>query len=123
MKRFPRILSSTILIMSLLSSGCATIHVETAVGNKYPCEDLCGKTPRVYGGTVEAYRMLFFPFLCTTEGEETDPSLLLVYPLLLPVLAVDLALSMVADTVILPYTTYKQIRAGNVCDPKKDDLW
>lgn len=110
---------AAVLILALLMSGCATFRVQSVAHGNDSCEDLCGKTPQVYGGTVEALRFALYPALCKSGDEEDGLSLLIAYPLFLPFLAVDLALSIAADTVLLPYTVYKQNKTGNIC-PSRD---
>ena len=86
------------IIFCCLITGCGTIlsHVE---GDDYV--DVGHQTlPRVYSGVVLDYRMLYHPQY--SESNNVEPFFFL-----------DLPISFVLDTVILPYTGYKQIVNGS----------
>jgi uncharacterized protein YceK len=114
------IVASIFLIVSFL--GCSTIETQRISNNNYdeveqkyiPSESDCIlSTPNIYSGSVSAFEKIFFPFMCPCGGE-SGLAAIAYYPLFLPVLIIDLPISAVADTVILPYTAYKQIKFGNI---------
>jgi hypothetical protein len=67
-------------------------------------------TPQVYGGTVDAFQTLLLPWMCPSGGL----SALAVYPYYLPLFIINVPLSFAADTLILPYTIYNQVKYGNI---------
>jgi uncharacterized protein YceK len=86
------------LILVAFLSGCGTIlsHVE---GDNY--NDLDHETlPRAYSGVVLDYRMFYHP-------QYSQPNNMELF------FFIDLPISLVADTLILPYTGYKQIVEGS----------
>lgn len=87
-----------ILLLVCFLSGCGTIvsHIE---GDDY-YDNGHSTLPRAYSGVVLDYRMFYHP-------QYSEPNNVELFFLL------DLPLSFVLDTVILPYTGYKQIVDGN----------
>lgn len=73
--------------------------------------------PQVYSGTKYDILFLMGKSGCLwPTGEEllvNIPLIMVYYPLYV----IDLPLSLVCDTVLLPYTAYKQIRYGDLVDP------
>jgi uncharacterized protein YceK len=69
--------------------------------------------PHVYSGTVTDFERILTPLMCPCGGE-SGLAFLTYYPFFLPLFIIDLPLSAAADTIILPYTTYKQIKFGNI---------
>jgi uncharacterized protein YceK len=63
------------------------------------CEGM-GAVPNVYGGTVTDVRGAFH------SGPTNNVEAFLI---------LDIPLSIAADTIILPYTIYRQIQYGNIC--------
>ena len=113
-----------LLAMTLMLSACGTAKVHQMAAVPFPhgpytdaCYDACGNSvPYVYGGTVEAARLAFaiFPTACELKGEG-GLAFITIYPLLFPFLLADIPLSLVADTIALPYDVYKQRSIGNIC--------
>ena len=113
-----------LLTMSVLG-GCSTIQVRQVDNALFdpkqfsdPCSDLCGATPQAYGGTVQAAQMLVYPVSTCGHGEGGlvfSTVYLVGFPIVVPLLAADLALTTAIETVILPYTAYRQATVGDVC--------
>jgi formylglycine-generating enzyme len=82
---------------------------------EYSLYQLCSKTPNIYGGTVFRFRSILYPCI-HTHGEGELAAMIFVLPINFVFSIIDLPFSAVADTVILPYTTYRQIKFGNACD-------
>jgi len=116
-----------ILAITFCFLGCATMQAiqvskqhYSEVEQKYIRSrgDCKFSTPHIYGGAVVAVEHILFPIMCPCSGE-SGLAFIAFYPLFLPFFIIDLPLSIAADTIILPYTTYKQIKYGNVdigCD-------
>lgn len=106
-----------LLTVFLVVTGCGTLRTQSEAHEREDlvlCLHLCGTIPNVYGGTVESLKRLLFPFLCDEVGGESELGFLVVWPFLVPFLAADMPLSAAADTIILPYTIYRQATVGNV---------
>lgn len=118
MKTISQILFVFFLILEF--AGCASIRVYEASKNG-ACREICGPTPAVYGGTVEAVRYLW-PSSCPDEhGAELGEAVLkrtLFFPVVFPFLLADVPLSLVGDTLLLPFTIGDQTQNGDICDPK-----
>ena len=89
-----------LLYVALLEGGCATVFAlspDRVEGGLYESPDSPKSFPRVYSGTIgDGY--------CLTH----DRSGQIGFWCLL-----DLPLSLAADTVVLPFTAYQQVRHGN----------
>jgi len=89
-----------LLCVALLEGGCATVFAlspDRVEGGLYESPDSPKSFPRVYSGTIgDGY--------CLTH----DRSGQIGFWCLL-----DLPLSLAADTVVLPFTAYQQVRHGN----------
>jgi len=76
-------------------------------------EETCGiPSVNMYSGIVFDIRVLSAPFICHGGGEG-GLAFLSMYPIMAPLSILDIPLSFAADTIILPYTTYRQIKYGN----------
>lgn len=101
--------SALIYSIALMLLGCGTINTvvrDDAVARrnlsqvKSPCEII----PRIYSGV--SYDM------CVLRGK---PSRTALWVGAIPeLMLVDLALSAILDTVVLPYTVYEQMNAGPI---------
>ena len=102
-----------VFAVGLLPAACGTIQAQIAAqdANSPSCRSLCGTVPHVYGGTVHSVRMLA-PGWGSCPGMGTGA--IIAYPLLMPFLALDVLLSVAADTLLLPYTTYLQATRGDI---------
>ena len=86
--------------------GCATYLTNTIDPGQMAidaCQNKCDFLPHIYSGTVMDF--------CggTASGGGQGGGMMLM----------DLPLSFIADTVILPYTAYKQINEGNISTKEK----
>lgn len=99
-----------ILLMVFSSLSCSTIktldppmnHVQISYkGNKSYCE----KIPRIYSG------ISYNGCLIIGEANSTNN---IDYLNGVPLIFIDSALSIFADTVVLPYTIYSQSKKGNI---------
>lgn len=79
--------------------GCSTIGTLSASANSegFQCDEDHAIT-RIYSGVSNDFRFI--------RGDYQDKG----------VVFWDLPFSLVADTLVLPYTCYAQIRYGNLCD-------
>ena len=114
-----RLVLLCLIVFTSFLSGCATIQVQRVAHGYETCHDICGKTPNAYGGTVQAFRKFLFPWQCDVGGEN-NLAFLALYPCFAPILLIDVPISAVADTIMLPYTSYRQFTVGNVCPSKSD---
>ncbi|GAA3919316.1 YceK/YidQ family lipoprotein [Litoribacillus peritrichatus] len=98
-----------LMFLVLLLSGCGTVNTvfrdEYVVHvNMKEVKTKCSSISRIYSGV--SYD------LCLLHAEPSSSPLILSAPV--PFVLVDIALSGVADTVLLPYGIYKQVDAGNI---------
>ena len=100
------------MLLSISCVSCATVktvnpeegHVDISYG-KNKCQ--CGSIPRVYSGA--AYNF------CRLHGEpRTEPAYEFQVLNGVPFLVIDTFFSVLADTVLLPYTVYRQVNDGNI---------
>lgn len=86
-------------------AGCGTVHTVSnearAVDDLAKWQSDCNSIPRVYSGV--AYQF------CNLNGPPRTGTHWAPFPIL-----VDMAASGIADTIILPYTGYRQYKRGNV---------
>jgi len=103
MNPFGRVSSAACL--AAVASGCSTVAtlVGGAVPERYDCTD-AQFVPRVYSGVFNDVAIL--------RSDAADKGIVVW----------DLPFSFVADTVVLPYTVYAQIRYGNLCPREGDEL-
>jgi uncharacterized protein YceK len=81
---------------------------------QYKCCTGCSiAVPNIYSGVASDLTTLLAPWLCRSEGDR-DIATSALYPLYAPVFLVDTVLSAAMDTVILPYTLYRQVKYGNI---------
>jgi uncharacterized protein YceK len=100
-----------LLCAGFLQGGCATIFSlspDRIEGDMYESWDSPKSFPRIYSGTIgDGY--------CVTHDRSGQIGFFCL---------LDLPLSLAADTIVLPYTAYQQIRQGNYharCIPKEHD--
>jgi uncharacterized protein YceK len=95
----------TAALMMATLSGCGTI--KTLIDEKGAADTLarhssnCQSIPRAYSGAVYQF--------CTLNGPPVSGPHWSA-----PTIALDMALSAVADTVLLPYTGYQQYQQGDI---------
>ena len=117
MKVFYRTLLASLVLFSCV--GCASIRVYEA-SSSGNCKEICGPTPVVYGGTVEAARYMWPSFCPEEHGAQLGEAVLrrtLFFPIIFPFLLADIPLSFIEDTLLFPFTIGDQIKNGNICDP------
>ena len=98
-------LTAVLSMAALLSSGCGTVNSVVRKDGDTARElrmvkTYCQSIPRVYSGVA-------FDF-CALHAAP-DPT-----GFLIPFVLVDIAVSGAADTVVLPYTIYRQATDGNI---------
>lgn len=88
----------------IISSGCSSIATLSVGRNieKFDCNTRNTIT-RVYSGISNDMRFL-------QEGPCEDAGFIIL----------DMPFSLVADTVVLPYTIYTQTKYGNLCNKKEE---
>ncbi|MBI3563285.1 MAG: YceK/YidQ family lipoprotein [Gammaproteobacteria bacterium] len=96
---FIRHLITSSILLAL--SGCSTFATIAAGSNreKFDCDEKY-TIPRVYSGVFNDIRFL--------RGNYPDQD----------VVVLDFPFSLVADTIVLPYTAYTQAAYGNLCEKK-----
>jgi uncharacterized protein YceK len=97
-----------ILTIVLLISGCATTMRYTASGAKPACK----QPPYVYGGTYIDWYMI------TRGVDDSGPDDTLVTEKIIGV--VDLPLSVIADSVLLPVSIPMEMNRKNKCEHCED---
>jgi tetratricopeptide (TPR) repeat protein len=75
------------------------------------------KLPYIYSGIKRDILYLTLPFNCGGDTGELSGINNLFSLIVSPVILVDIPLSFIADTVMLPYTIPKQKKEGNILDP------
>ena len=96
------------IIIAAVISGCGTVRTVSneskAVGDLAEWNSYCPAIPRMYSGVAYQFCNLTGP---ERTGAHSDPYQILV----------DMAMSGIADTVMLPYTSYQQYKLGNMVVP------
>ncbi|MCS4248193.1 MULTISPECIES: YceK/YidQ family lipoprotein [unclassified Pseudomonas] len=101
----------------LLLSGCGTINTvfrpdAVASQNLKDSRSHCENVPRIYSGVIYGF--------CTLNGEPRpekslkDQSVLDSAGNAFPVIAIEAVASGVLDTLVLPYTIYRQSKDGSI---------
>lgn len=103
--------------MCLSLSGCGTINTvfrpdAVASQNLKESRSNCENVPRIYSGVIYGF--------CTLNGEPkpekslNDRSLMDHGGSLLPIVAIEFVASGALDTLMLPYTIYRQNKDGSI---------
>ncbi|MBK5530642.1 YceK/YidQ family lipoprotein [Pseudomonas sp. TH08] len=103
--------TSALLLSALMISGCGTIssvfQEDTVAGNDLKTrQTYCDSISRIYSGIGYDFCVLHaseLPMKAFGTGRPAAPLVLL-----------DLAVSGVTDTLVLPYTAYQQVKHGNI---------
>jgi uncharacterized protein YceK len=74
--------------------------------------------PNVYSGVSTDLTLLLAPWICRDRGSR-DIATIALYPLYAPLSLIDMVLCAGTDTLILPYTIYRQINYGNIMERSK----
>jgi len=97
------LLKACFSLLAISVSGCSTIY--TQVNTEENDCGICLDTPRLYSGT--AYNLCYL--------SSSSPMTI--------VNIIDLPLSLIADTIISPYTGYQQYKKGSICSEEElDDI-
>lgn len=112
-------IASTVLWASVCVSlaGCGTINTvfrpdAVASQNLKESRSNCESVPRIYSGVIYGF--------CTLNGEPkpekslSDKGVLGHDGSVLPIVAVEFVASGVLDTLVLPYTVYRQTKDGSI---------
>lgn len=75
------------------------------------------KIPYVYSGTKTDLLFLARPYHCGWDTGEVSVINNAIFILMTPFIIIDVPLSFIADTVMLPITIPKQYKEGNIIDP------
>ena len=115
-----------IIAMVTIINGCGTV-ISQHMGHKGKTfyetkeeyeKETCGiGQPSMFSGVAFDTRALLAPFACKGGGEG-GLAYIAMYPIILPLCIIDLPLSLAADIIILPYSTYRQIKYGNMAEHK-----
>ncbi|MDP9523676.1 YceK/YidQ family lipoprotein [Pseudomonas putida] len=93
------------MALTLVLSGCGTVRTVSdeskAVDDLARWQTSCHTIPRAYSGVAYQY--------CNLNGPQRSGAHWAPFPIL-----VDMAASGLADTLILPYTGYQQVRRGSI---------
>lgn len=95
-------------VLAVALSGCGTMRTVSneskAVDDLAQWNSYCPEIPRVYSGIAYQFCNLTGP---ERKGVHSDPYEILI----------DMAASGIADTLVLPYTSYQQYTRGNMVIP------
>ncbi|WP_444930186.1 YceK/YidQ family lipoprotein [Microbulbifer sp. SSSA002] len=101
----------SLILTSLLCASCATVKTVNPRDNQVDIahrghKSYCESIPRVYSGTSYSFCLLNSePSKTTNTGSTLNR---------VPLVAIDAAFSVAADTIILPYTVVTQAQHGNI---------
>lgn len=99
-----------LVLVAASTSGCGTINTtfrdDAVASNKLArWHSYCDSVPRIYSGAVLDY--------CTLNAEPRRSTGFDGHPSA-PLIALDMGLSGIADTLLLPYTIYLQNKHGDI---------
>ena len=100
-----------LVTLALALSGCGTVNTvirgdDVTAKNLKEWRTHCASLPRVYSGAVYNF--------CILNGEPNPTTDAPGAPAAVPFQIIDIALSGVLDTLVLPYTVYRQVEDGNI---------
>ncbi|CAI8830963.1 YceK/YidQ family lipoprotein [Pseudomonas sp. IT-P294] len=103
--------TQAVLLAALLLAGCGTVQTvmrgdEVAAKSLKERKSYCGAVPRIYSGVTYDFCILNAPLEKGRDGEVHDnaPAIVLI----------DVVLSGAFDTLLLPYTLYRQQADGSI---------
>ena len=105
-----KIINIAIMALALGSTGCGTMLTLTCNPEEVGPEYKHCMLPHIYSGTFYDITCQWGPPL--DEGPADTVKAILFY---------DIPFSLVADTVVLPYTVVKQVKHGNIWSKAKKD--
>ncbi|WP_064118308.1 YceK/YidQ family lipoprotein [Pseudomonas fluorescens] len=100
-----------VMLAALMLAGCGTVQTvvrsdQAAADGLKKQKSYCGAVPRVYSGLMYDFCSLHAPL---EEGKSADD-----YNTAVPGLLVDALVSGALDTLLLPYTVYRQSTDGSI---------
>ena len=103
--------TSALLLSALMISGCGTIssvfQADAVAGNDLKTrQTYCDSISRIYSGIGYDFCVLHAPELPMKAFGTGRPAA--------PLVLLDLVVSGVTDTLVLPYTAYQQVKHGNI---------
>jgi uncharacterized protein YceK len=104
MKAIPKIVISVVLLCVISSCGTIVTHLNP----EYATDYYNPVSPRVYSGVVFDYR-------CFHHPEQPGTNNLELFCL------ISMPISLVLDTLFLPYTGYQQFKYGNYREPDRTE--
>ena len=101
----------------LVLSGCGTINTvfrPDAVASKSlkDSRSHCGSVPRIYSGVM--YGFCYLNSEPKPEKSAEDPTFGQRESSIFPIIAIEAIASGLADTLVLPYTVYRQSQDGSI---------
>ncbi|WP_219266502.1 YceK/YidQ family lipoprotein [Pseudomonas sp. Xaverov 259] len=110
--------SKALLVLTLVSiTGCGTINTvfrPDAVASKSlkDSRSHCGSVPRIYSGVM--YGFCYLNSEPKPEKSAEDPTFGQRESSIFPIIAIEAIASGLADTLVLPYTVYRQSQDGSI---------
>ena len=100
-----------VLLAAMLLSGCGTLQTvvrsdEAAAASLKEQKSYCGAVPRIYSGVTYDFCTLYAPLKEGIDAQKYDNGTIVVL--------IDALISGVLDTVLLPYTIYRQQADGSI---------
>ena len=92
--------TAIILLIATHISGCGTA-LSLAISEETICDEF-NSLSRVYSGAAIDYRCIYHP----DQPETNNVEFLCI---------IDMPISIVLDTIVLPYTGYTQLKYGDYC--------
>lgn len=101
-----------LMLSALLLNGCGTIQTvvrndQAAVDGLKEQKSYCGAVPRIYSGLAYDFCTLNAPLASGIDPDDHRNAAI-------PVVLVDAVLSGALDTLLLPYTIYRQQADGSI---------
>ncbi|MFJ7281836.1 YceK/YidQ family lipoprotein [Pseudomonas sp. NPDC099000] len=103
--------TQSMLLAVLMLAGCGTVQTvvrgdEVAAKSLKEHKSYCGAVPRIYSGVTYDFCMLNAPLEKGRDAQEHDnaPAIVLI----------DVVISGALDTLLLPYTIYRQQADGSI---------
>ncbi|VVN64911.1 YceK/YidQ family lipoprotein [Pseudomonas fluorescens] len=99
------------LLAALMLAGCGTINTvlrpdEVAVQHLKQQKSYCGAIPRIYSGVTYDFCSLHAPLREGIDEQQYDNAT--------PIVLIDVVISGALDTLLLPYTIYRQQADGSI---------
>ncbi|MET0777259.1 MAG: YceK/YidQ family lipoprotein [Pseudomonas mandelii] len=100
-----------VLLAALMLTGCGTVQTvirsdEVAAKDLKEYKSYCGAVPRIYSGVTYDFCMLNAPL---QEGRDAQ-----VHDSAPAIVLIDVVISGALDTLLLPYTIYRQQADGSI---------